>query len=56
VSTENRPLREIKDTDSHMSTPRRRPPLHRVLPGRSLLLLALFALVVASLATAAFRI
>ena len=50
-----RPLRDTKDTDDEMTRSHRPLPLHRVLPGRSLLILAVLVLVVAGLATAAFQ-
>jgi hypothetical protein len=51
-----RALKDTKDTDLQMTSSDRPPPLHRVLPGRSLLVLTVLVLVVAGLAAAAFRI
>jgi hypothetical protein len=54
VGVRERSLEDTKDTDNQMDSSHRPPPLHRVLPGRSLLILAVLALVLAGLAAAAF--
>lgn len=48
-----RPLKDTKDTDISMTSSHRHPPLHRVLPPRSLLLLAVLVVMLAALAAVA---